>query len=174
VLLTTGNEELLIGTHNGYCVRFKENILRDTGRVASGVKGINLREGDFVVGSSTIDNTQEVLVISENGLGKRTAAEQYSTKHRGGKGIKVMKITERTGKLAGLVTVKGHEDLMMITDTGVMIRINVDNLSQTARDTQGVKVMRLDKEAHIMTFALVEPEPDEFNAAEEIVSEESK
>lgn len=176
VLLTTGQEELIIGTHDGYSVRFKENILRDMGRAATGVKGVNLREGDFVVGSSTINDSQEVLVVSENGLGKRTSAEQYPTKGRGGKGIKVMNVTERTGKLAGLVTVNGDEDLMLITDTGVIIRTNVDNISQTGRSAQGVKVMRLDKEAHIVTFALVEREAEltdtPENGAEEVTSEE--
>ena len=178
VLLTTGQEELIIGTHNGYSVRFKEDILRDMGRSATGVKGVNLRDGDFVVGSSTINNNQEVLVVSENGLGKRTSAEQYPTKGRGGKGIKVMNVTERTGKLAGLVTVNGDEDLMLITDTGVIIRTNVDNISQTGRSAQGVKVMRLDKEAHIVTFALVEKEPEQTdaetaeNGPEEVTSEE--
>ncbi len=176
VLLTTGQEELIIGTHDGYSVRFKENILRDMGRAATGVKGVNLRDGDFVVGSSSINDSQEVLVVSENGLGKRTSAEQYPTKGRGGKGIKVMNVTERTGKLAGLVTVNGDEDLMLITDTGVIIRTNVDNISQTGRSAQGVKVMRLDKEAHIVTFALVEREaelPDTpENGTEEVTSEE--
>ncbi|MFZ2028613.1 MAG: DNA gyrase subunit A [Lactococcus raffinolactis] len=176
VLLTIGQEELIIGTHDGYSVRFKENILRDMGRAATGVKGVNLREGDFVVGSSTINDSQEVLVVSENGLGKRTSAEQYPTKGRGGKGIKVMNVTERTGKLAGLVTVNGDEDLMLITDTGVIIRTNVDNISQTGRSAQGVKVMRLDKEAHIVTFALVEREAEltdtPENGTEEVTSEE--
>ncbi|MGO2244430.1 MAG: DNA gyrase subunit A [Pseudolactococcus laudensis] len=178
VLLTTGQEELIIGTHDGYSVRFKENILRDMGRAATGVKGVNLRDGDFVVGSSTINDSQEVLVVSENGLGKRTSAEQYPTKGRGGKGIKVMNVTERTGKLAGLVTVNGDEDLMLITDTGVIIRTNVDNISQTGRSAQGVKVMRLDKEAHIVTFALVERESEMTetetaeNGSEEVTSEE--
>ncbi|MGO2981717.1 MAG: DNA gyrase subunit A [Pseudolactococcus laudensis] len=178
VLLTTGQEELIIGTHDGYSVRFKENILRDMGRAATGVKGVNLRDGDFVVGSSTINDSQEVLVVSENGLGKRTSAEQYPTKGRGGKGIKIMNVTERTGKLAGLVTVNGDEDLMLITDTGVIIRTNVDNISQTGRSAQGVKVMRLDKEAHIVTFALVERESEMTetetaeNGSEEVTSEE--
>ncbi|MDR1605579.1 MAG: DNA gyrase subunit A [Streptococcaceae bacterium] len=175
VLLTTGDEELIIGTHNGYSVRFKENILRDMGRTATGVKGVNLRDGDYVVGSSTINNQQEVLVISENGLGKRTAAEHYPTKGRGGKGIKVMNVTARTGKLAGLVTVNGDEDLMLITDTGVIIRTHVSNVSQTGRSAQGVKVMRLDKAAHIVTFALVEPESDTDgaeNGTEVITSDE--
>lgn len=178
VLLTTGQEELIIGTHDGYSVRFKENILRDMGRAATGVKGVNLRDDDFVVGSSTINDSQEVLVVSENGLGKRTSAEQYPTKGRGGKGIKVMNVTERTGKLAGLMTVNGDEDLMLITDTGVIIRTNVDNISQTGRSAQGVKVMRLDKEAHIVTFALVERESEMTetetaeNGSEEVTSEE--
>ena len=173
VLMTTGQEELIIGTHNGYSVRFKENILRDMGRTATGVKGVNLRDGDFVVGSSTINDSQEVLVVSENGLGKRTSAEHYPTKGRGGKGIKVMNVTERTGKLAGLVTVNGSEDLMLITDTGVVIRTNVDNISQTGRSAQGVKVMRLDEDAKLVTFALVASEV-ELTAADqtEIGSEE--
>ncbi|SCA92166.1 DNA gyrase subunit A [Pseudolactococcus piscium] len=166
VLMTTGQEELIIGTHNGYSVRFKENILRDMGRTATGVKGVNLREGDFVVGSSTINDSQEVLVVSENGLGKRTSAEHYPTKGRGGKGIKVMNVTERTGKLAGLVTVSGSEDLMLITDTGVVIRTNVDNISQTGRSAQGVKVMRLDEDAKLVTFALVASEV-ELTAADQ-------
>jgi DNA gyrase subunit A len=166
VLMTTGQEELIIGTHNGYSVRFKENILRDMGRTATGVKGVNLRDGDFVVGSSTINDSQEVLVVSENGLGKRTSAEHYPTKGRGGKGIKVMNVTERTGKLAGLVTVNGSEDLMLITDTGVVIRTNVDNISQTGRSAQGVKVMRLDEDAKLVTFALVASEV-ELTAADQ-------
>ncbi|MCJ1979159.1 DNA gyrase subunit A [Pseudolactococcus carnosus] len=166
VLMTTGQEELIIGTHNGYSVRFKENILRDMGRTATGVKGVNLRDGDFVVGSSTINDSQEVLVVSENGLGKRTSAEHYPTKGRGGKGIKVMNVTERTGKLAGLVTVNGSEDLMLITDTGVVIRTNVDNISQTGRSAQGVKVMRLDEDARLVTFALVASEV-ELTAADQ-------
>lgn len=166
VLMTAGEEELIIGTHNGYSVRFKENILRDMGRTATGVKGVNLRDGDFVVGSSTINDSQEVLVVSENGLGKRTSAEQYPTKGRGGKGIKVMNVTERTGKLAGLVTVNGSEDLMLITDTGVVIRTNVDNISQTGRSAQGVKVMRLDEDAKLVTFALVASEV-ELTAADQ-------
>ncbi|WP_374286400.1 DNA gyrase subunit A [Lactococcus sp.] len=158
VLLTHGQEEIIIGTHNGYSVRFVENLVRDMGRAATGVKGVNLREGDFVVGSSTVKEGQEILVIAENGLGKRTAASEYPTKGRGGKGIKVMNVTERTGKLAGLSAINGDEDIMVITDTGVIIRTSVQNISQTGRAAQGVKVMRLDDDAQIVTFALVEAE----------------
>ncbi|GBG97187.1 DNA gyrase subunit A [Lactococcus termiticola] len=166
VLLTDGSQEIIIGTHNGYSVRFEEGLVRDMGRGATGVKGVNLREGDYVVGTSTVNNDQEVLVISENGLGKRTAAEEYPTKGRGGKGIKVMNVTERTGKLAGLTAISGDEDIMVITDTGVIIRTNVQNVSQTGRATQGVKVMRLDDKAQIVTFALVEAEAEAENEDE--------
>ncbi|OFI50484.1 DNA gyrase subunit A [Floricoccus tropicus] len=162
VLLTDGKQEIIIGTHDGYSVRFKEEVVRDMGRGAAGVKGVNLRPDDFVVGTSIISNDQEVLVISENGLGKRTDADQYPTKGRGGKGIKVMNVTERTGKLAGLATINGDEDIMVITDTGVIIRTSVENISQTGRSAQGVKVMRLDDDAKIVTFALVNSEVDEL------------
>jgi DNA gyrase subunit A len=161
VLRTSGHDEVIIGTHDGYSVRFKGEILRDMGRSAAGVKGVTLREGDYVVGTSTVTDEQEVLVISENGLGKRTSAMEYPTKGRGGKGIKVMNVTARTGKLAGLTAINGDEDIMVITDTGVIIRTNVANISQTGRSAQGVKVMRLDDEASIVTFALVEPEVEE-------------
>ncbi|AYG00273.1 DNA gyrase subunit A [Lactococcus allomyrinae] len=170
VLRTSGEDEVIIGTHNGYSVRFKGAVVRDMGRSATGVKGVNLRDGDFVVGTSVINNDEEVLVISENGLGKRTRASEYPTKGRGGKGIKVMNVTERTGKLAGLAAVNGDEDIMVITDTGVIIRTNVQNISQTGRSAQGVKVMRLDEDAHIVTFALVEAESDEEVTDETSVS----
>lgn len=173
VLRTSGEDEVIIGTHLGYSVRFKGAIVRDMGRAAAGVKGVNLREGDFVVGTSRIDDNQEVLVISENGLGKRTQASEYPTKGRGGKGMKVMNVTERTGKLAGLTAVNGDEDLMVITDTGVIIRTNVANISQTGRAAQGVKVMRLDDEAQIVTFALVDPVIEEEETDSPEVTDEA-
>ena len=173
VLRTSGEDEVIIGTHLGYSVRFKGAIVRDMGRAAAGVKGVNLREGDFVVGTSRIDDSQEVLVISENGLGKRTQASEYPTKGRGGKGMKVMNVTERTGKLAGLTAVNGDEDLMVITDTGVIIRTNVANISQTGRAAQGVKVMRLDDEAQIVTFALVDPVIEEEETDSPEVTDEA-
>ncbi|WP_270231997.1 DNA gyrase subunit A [Lactococcus formosensis] len=161
VLLTSGKENIIIGTHNGFSVRFEEAVVRDMGRSATGVKGVSLREGDFVVGTAIVHDEQEVLVISEKGLGKRTIASEYPVKGRGGKGIKVMNITERTGKLAGLTAINGDEDIMVITDTGVVIRTSVDNISQTGRAAQGVKIMRLDDDAQIVTFALVEPEQED-------------
>ena len=158
VFLTTGNEEIVIGTKFGYSVRFKEDTIRSMSRMAAGVKGVTLRDGDQVVGAAAITEDQEVLIITEKGYGKRTSATEYPTKGRGGKGIKTANITEKNGNLAGIVTVSGDEDIMVITDTGVIIRTAVANISQTGRATQGVKVMRLDDSARIVTFALVEPE----------------
>lgn len=158
VFLTTGNEEIIIGTKFGYSVRFKEDTIRSMSRMAAGVKGVTLRDGDQVVGAAAITEDQEVLIITEKGYGKRTSATEYPTKGRGGKGIKTANITEKNGNLAGIVTVSGDEDIMVITDTGVIIRTAVANISQTGRATQGVKVMRLDDSARIVTFALVEPE----------------
>ena len=158
VFLTTGNEEIIIGTKFGYSVRFKENTIRSMSRMAAGVKGVTLRDGDQVVGAAAITDDQEVLIITEKGYGKRTSATEYPTKGRGGKGIKTANITDKNGHLAGIATISGNEDIMVMTDTGVIIRTAVDNISQTGRATQGVKVMRLDNSARIVTFALVEPE----------------
>ena len=158
VFLTTGNEEIIIGTKFGYSVRFKENTIRSMSRMAAGVKGVTLRDGDQVVGAAAITDDQEVLIITEKGYGKRTSATEYPTKGRGGKGIKTANITDKNGHLAGIATVSGNEDIMVMTDTGVIIRTAVANISQTGRATQGVKVMRLDNSARIVTFALVEPE----------------
>ena len=165
VFLTNGQADIIIGTKMGYAVRFNENKVRNMGRSATGVRGVNLRTGDHVVGASVISDNQEVLVITEKGYGKRTLASEYATKGRGGKGMKTANITEKNGPLAGLMAVNGDEDLMIITNTGVIIRTNVANISQTGRATLGVKVMRLDKGAQIVTFTSVtadnEKEEDE-------------
>ncbi|AAL97734.1 TPA: DNA gyrase subunit A [Streptococcus pyogenes] len=158
VLLTSGQDDIIIGTHSGYSVRFNEASIRNMGRSATGVRGVKLREDDRVVGASRIRDNQEVLVITENGFGKRTSATDYPTKGRGGKGIKTANITPKNGQLAGLVTVDGTEDIMVITNKGVIIRTNVANISQTGRATLGVKIMKLDADAKIVTFTLVQPE----------------
>ena len=155
VLLTEEDTDMIIGTKFGYAVRFNQSAVRGMSRIATGVKGVNLREGDTVVGASVITDQDEVLIITEKGYGKRTVATEYPTKGRGGKGMQTAKITEKNGSLAGLMTVKGDEDLMIITDTGIMIRTNVANISQTGRSTMGVKVMRLDQDAKIVTFTTV-------------------
>ncbi|HER5056797.1 TPA: DNA gyrase subunit A, partial [Streptococcus pyogenes] len=151
VLLTSGQDDIIIGTHSGYSVRFNEASIRNMGRSATGVRGVKLREDDRVVGASRIRDNQEVLVITENGFGKRTSATDYPTKGRGGKGIKTANITPKNGQLAGLVTVDGTEDIMVITNKGVIIRTNVANISQTGRATLGVKIMKLDADAKIVT-----------------------
>ncbi|HEW0630108.1 TPA: DNA gyrase subunit A [Streptococcus pneumoniae] len=155
VLLAEGDMDIIIGTKFGYAVRFNQSAVRGISRIATGVKGVNLREGDTVVGASLITDQDEVLIITEKGYGKRTVATEYPTKGRGGKGMQTAKITEKNGLLAGLMTVQGDEDLMIITDTGVMIRTNLANISQTGRATMGVKVMRLDQDAQIVTFTTV-------------------
>ncbi len=155
VLLTEEDTDIIIGTKFGYSVRFNQSAVRGMSRIATGVKGVNLRDGDTVVGASVITDQDEVLIITEKGYGKRTVATEYPTKGRGGKGMKTANVAEKNGPLSGLLTVKGDEDLMIITDTGVMIRTNVANISQTGRSTMGVKVMRLDQDAKIVTFTTV-------------------
>ena len=173
VLLTQEDTDIIIGTKLGYAVRFNQSSVRSMSRSATGVKGVNLREGDAVVGARVITDQDEVLIITEKGYGKRTVATEYPTKGRAGKGMKTAKITDKNGHLAGLITVKGNEDLMVITDTGVMIRTNVANISQTGRSTMGVKVMRLDENAKIVTFTTVAvAEKEEVGAENETESEE--
>ena len=173
VLLTQEDTDIIIGTKLGYAVRFNQSLVRSMSRSATGVKGVNLREGDAVVGARVITDQDEVLIITEKGYGKRTVATEYPTKGRAGKGMKTANITDKNGHLAGLLTVKGDEDLMVITDTGVMIRTNVANISQTGRSTMGVKVMRLDENAKIVTFTTVAAaEKEEVGAENETESEE--
>lgn len=171
VVLTNGEQNMIIGTHNGYSVTFAETAVRDMGRTASGVRGIRLREDDYVVGASLLDADTEVLVLTENGYGKRTKASEYPVKGRGGKGIKTANITAKNGPLAGLTTVHGDEDILVITNKGVIIRFNVDSVSQTGRATLGVRLMRMEEDAKVVTMAVVEPEPVEI--VEEVEEVES-
>ena len=140
VLTTDGKQDVLIGTHLGYAVRFNESAVRSMGRTAAGVRGINLRENDYVVGSGVVKDSDEVLVISEKGYGKRTSASEYPTKGRGGKGIKTANVTEKNGPLSGVTVIDGTQDIMVITDDGIMIRFKVDNVSQTGRRSEERRV----------------------------------
>ncbi|WP_417281809.1 DNA gyrase subunit A [Bombilactobacillus mellifer] len=160
VMLTNGQQNILIGTHLGYAVTFAETTVRQMGRTAAGVRGIRLREQDFVVGSAILKPNSEVLVISEKGYGKRTPAAEYPIKGRGGKGIKTSNITAKNGPLAGITTVEGQEDIMIITDKGVLIRFAVSDVSQTGRSTLGVRLMKTNDDAIVSTMAKVEPESD--------------
>lgn len=169
VLTTDGKQNILIGTHLGYAVTFNEKDVRSMGRTAAGVRGINLRDNDYVVGSDILEPDSEVLVISEKGYGKRTAASEYPVKGRGGKGIKTANIAEKNGPLAGVTVVNGDEDIMLITSAGVMIRFDVDDVSQTGRATLGVRLIKVDDGAQVASITAVPKasDEDEESTAEE-------
>ena len=168
VLTTDGKQDVLIGTHLGYAVRFNESAVRSMGRTAAGVRGINLRENDYVVGSGVVKDSDEVLVISEKGYGKRTSASEYPTKGRGGKGIKTANVTEKNGPLSGVTVIDGTQDIMVITDDGIMIRFKVDNVSQTGRSTIGVRLIKVGDNSKVASLAVVPAEADqEVGDAEE-------
>lgn len=176
VCRTDGNQTIIIGTHNGYSVTFDETTVRDMGRSAAGVRGIRLREEDYVVGMDVLSPESEVLIITEKGYGKRTAASEYPIKGRGGKGIKTANITEKNGPLAGLTTVDGSEDILLITDKGVIIRFGVETVSQTGRATQGVRLIRLEEDAKVATMTRILPEEevvDELQEVEESINEDA-
>lgn len=158
VALTDGTKNIIIGTHEGYAVSFDENVVRSMGRSARGVRGIRLRESDYVVGMDILEEGSEVLVITEKGYGKRTSADEYSIRGRGGKGVKTANITEKNGNLAGLTTVQGDEDVMLITNKGVIIRMSASSISQTGRATLGVRLIKVAEDVIVSTMAKVEPE----------------
>ena len=166
VRLTTGNEDILIGTSHASLIRFPESALRPLGRTAAGVKGITLREGDEVVGLDVAhaESEDEVLVVTENGYGKAPVSE-YRLSNRGGKGIKTATITERNGNIVCITTVTGEEDLMVVTNAGVIIRLDVEDISQNGRAAQGVRLMKLGEGQFVSTVAKVkeEDENDEDN-----------
>ncbi len=165
VLETSGSDNIIIGTANGMCVMFSEEDVRDMGRGAMGVKAITLREGDSVVGMSKARPEGEVLVISENGYGKRTPVSEYNLQHRGGIGLKTLRITDKTGSMCTLKVVDGSEDLMIINDAGVIIRMKVSEISVIGRDTQGVRLMNLSEDSRVVSVALVKPDEDSDDEA---------
>ena len=169
VRLTTGNEDILIGTAHASLIRFSESTLRPLGRTAAGVKGISLREGDTVVGLDVADSESEdeVLVVTENGYGKRTPVSEYRLSNRGGKGIKNATITERNGNIVCITTVTGEEDLMVVTNAGVIIRLDVHDISQNGRAAQGVRLMKLGDGQFVSTVAKVNEEDDNEENADE-------
>lgn len=171
VIATHADDIMFIGTHLGYSVTFKAEDVRSMGRSATGVRGVRLREGDYVVGSDILKPDSEVFVISEKGYGKRTAASEYPIKGRGGKGIKTANITSKNGPLAGVTTVTGEEDIMVITDAGVMIRFSSQTVSQTGRSTLGVRLIRVDEGSKVATMAKLDPEPDETDTPTEAAAD---
>ncbi|WP_208560543.1 DNA gyrase subunit A [Marinilactibacillus kalidii] len=171
VSMTNGDQNIIIGTRDGYAVSFHETKVRSMGRAAAGVRGINLRDSDDVVGMDLLNDDSEVLIITENGYGKRTAAGEYAIRGRGGKGVKTANVTEKNGPLIGLKTVDGHEDIMLITNAGVVIRFHATNISQTGRATQGVRLMRLEEGSKVSTLAKVEPQEEEVLEENELLTE---
>ncbi|WP_125568496.1 DNA gyrase subunit A [Companilactobacillus insicii] len=165
VFLTDGDKVIFIGTHKGYAVTFRESDVRPMGRTAAGVRGIKLRDEDYVVGSSIVEAGEEVLTISEKGYGKRTSVEEYPIKGRGGKGIKTANVTEKNGPIAGVTAVNGDEDIMLITDKGVMIRFSVDTVSQTGRATLGVRLIKVDDDSIVSTMAKIEEADEDEDSA---------
>ena len=158
VRLTDGNKEIVIGTKDGMMIRFPEDDVRSMGRTAAGVKGISLREGDEVVGMEILEENDEVLIVTKYGYGKRTPETEYRVQSRGGLGIKTCNVTDKNGCLVGFKTVTGEEDLMLITAAGVLIRMAVGDISRTSRNTQGVKLIRLEASQNefVSTVAVVE------------------
>nr|WP_278759386.1 DNA gyrase subunit A [Mammaliicoccus lentus] len=164
VRLTDGTKEIIIGTKHASLIRFDETKLRPLGRTAAGVRGISLRENDEVIGLDVTDEEEqdEILIVTENGYGKRTAADQYRISNRGGKGIKTATLTEKNGSLVCITTVTGDEDLMIVTNSGVIIRLHVADISQNGRSAQGVRLIRLGENQQVATVAKVEPDENEI------------
>ena len=160
-LIINKDQNIIIGTHLGYAMSFKASDVRSMGRSATGVRGIRLRDNDYVVGADVLNPDSKVFVISEKGFGKQTPADEYPIKGRGGKGVKTANVTKKNGPLAGVTTVNGDEDIMLITDKGVMIRFGIEDVSQTGRSTLGVHLIKIDDDAKVSTMAKVEKQDDE-------------
>ena len=154
---TTGDNDILMASSNGRMVRFNENSIRVMGRGAAGVRGINL-EGGYLVGMSKAVDNQQVLVVTENGYGKKTDISEYRITNRGGKGVKTVNITEKNGSIVSFKTVDDSKDLMIITDSGIIIRLAVDKISTMSRVTQGVKLINLKEDSIVSSTSIVDRE----------------
>ncbi|WP_226528211.1 DNA gyrase subunit A [Metabacillus niabensis] len=161
VKLTDGSKDIIIGTKNGMLIRFPESDVRSMGRTASGVKGITLDEDDEVVGMEILEESVDVLIVTCNGYGKRTPSEEYRTQSRGGKGLKTCNITDKNGPVVSVKAATGEEDIMLITASGIIIRMDVDTISKMGRNTQGVKLIKLDENVSVSTVALVQKEDEQ-------------
>ena len=163
---TTGENEILIGASNGRMVRFNENEIRVMGRSSSGVKGISF-ENSYVVGAEVVNKDEDVLIVTEKGYGKKTNVDQYRLTHRGSKGVKALNVTEKNGNLVSLKTVKGDEDLLIITNSGIIIRIDTQQISTLNRNTQGIRLINLKDNQKVSTIALVKKEIDSPDESED-------
>ncbi len=171
VRLTSGDKDIIVGTSNGMLIRFNEQDVRSMGRNAAGVKAITLGEEDQVVGMEIVEEDVNVLIVTKNGYGKRTPIDEYRLQSRGGKGLKTCNITDKNGKLVAVKSVTGDEDIMLITAAGVIIRMPVDQISQMGRNTQGVRLIRLEDEQEVATVAKAQKD-DEEETSEDVSSEE--
>lgn len=170
--VTDGNKDVILGASNGKAIRFHEEDVRSMGRVASGVRGMRIDDGDEIIGAAVIDNEDEdILVITEKGYGKRTVANEYRRQNRGGRGVFTVRITEKNGKLVALRTVTEDEDLLVATDRGITIRTAINQISVTSRATQGVRIIRIEPERKVTSIALV-PREDEIDEENELSNEE--
>ncbi len=168
VIVTSGNDEIIIGASNSKAIRFKEDSIRPIGRSAAGVRGITLSENEFVIGATKVDSEQQqILVVTTNGYGKRSLVTEYRCQSRGGMGVKTLNSTEKNGELISLTTVTDDFDLIITTNKGQIIRMPVKEISQTGRATQGVKVINLKENQKVVTIAVV-PHEEEI---EEIIEE---
>ncbi|EAE7020806.1 DNA gyrase subunit A [Listeria monocytogenes] len=168
VQMTDGSKNMIIATKHGQSIYFPEENIRVMGRTAAGVRGIRLREDDEVIGMEVLEDDEKVLVVTEKGYGKQTPASQYPLRNRGGMGVKTVTITEKNGNLVAMKTVTGEEDLMLMTVSGVLIRFEIDTVSQTGRSAMGVKLIRLDEDEKVATVTKVPKEEDEVELEEEI------
>ena len=171
VRLTDGSQNILIATHNGRAICFDENEVRAMGRVATGVRGIRLAEGDYVIGAGRARPGAQVLTVTENGYGKRTGVEEYTVHHRGGGGIMLHNLTEKTGPVAGLSIVDTDNDVMIITDDGVIIRTPVEEIRTCGRGSQGVIVMRTGEDVKVISIARTDREEEDTTDLSEEESE---
>ncbi|MFU7591123.1 DNA gyrase subunit A [Priestia sp. RMT2NF4] len=168
VKLTDGKRDMVIGTKKGMLIRFNENDVRSMGRTATGVKGITLDSEDEVIGMEILEEQSDILIITKNGYGKRTPIEEYRVQTRGGKGLRTCNITDKNGDVVALKCVSHEEDIMLITVSGVLIRVSVSDISQMGRNTQGVKVIRLGDEEFVSTVAKVQTSEDEDEVLDEL------
>ena len=173
--LTSGNSEVIIAAREGKAIRFNESTVRAIGRTGAGVKGINIEDDDEVIGMICIepDSQEDILVVSENGYGKRTSLDDYRITNRGGKGVKTLQITEKTGKLIAIKAVSDENDLMIINRSGLTIRIPVGDVRLSGRATQGVKVINLRSNDSIASVVPVPKSEENEETTEGETSEET-
>jgi DNA gyrase subunit A len=168
---TTGDDEVLVAADNGRMVRFVESEIRNMGRTAAGVKGIDVGDGK-VIGCEVCNGDKKVLVVTENGYGKKTIISEYRMTHRGSKGVKALNMTEKTGNIVSIKIIEDNQDLMIVTDSGIIIRLPLDQVSNTGRVTQGVKLINLKDNQKVSTVAIIE-HADEEETVENVENTEN-